>query len=268
MPKIASQKDDDVSSKLAKMFMGQLGMTEIYNGCSAVENPELLLKQLVLRVLMIHCYDARPFWRKVWRKIAMVVDAMELARLPLAGAAGNAMDYTNYALDLAAISGKPEEFLGRLFGLSVTHSPCKRFPESASYEIFAGGKTICTTMISNHINALGLHFELDDDKGLIPLVYDDRDLAKTNPLAQEIIDVAMSMAGWKPEPGELDPIPALSLTLVTELLIGYPLEQSQGGLLCYAGGSEVIPSMNAAQGLSTGGKIGEFRIVQAVISTR
>lgn len=204
-----------------------------------------LIRQV--EICAVHCFDGRDYWRELWRDLLSVVPADHVMRLSLAGAATSPKRFLDYLV-------KYEELISLhdVVYPVFTHDPCGRYGGVDWNLIQRHGWNIVTGYGEKGYQAFNIHFHLDKDEGMVPMLFDPFGVVKAKAVAALIHDKAMTWSGRHPEESGLDYITGLTLCS-TSLALGYPPPIGDKRLvLCEVDHGEIARSIVVAQKLNHG----------------
>lgn len=158
------------------------------------------------RMYVVHCFDNRPLWFRIWN--AICVPGILLARIPLAGAAAKGKHYWRFFQDKAANMSAPVIF--------ATHYPCGWFEGQSESVIIAHGKKVVDFLKARGMKVIHLHFSLRD--GVLKLrVYDPDGLAATDSIVARVLEAAGKLDGMEPSEDATDFVPTPRVVLAKEV---------------------------------------------------
>ena len=252
------------------LLASRLHAEELFDGAFVVRGKEWarLMSLLQIKACMIHCYDGRPFWRRINRRIAMTIEPECLLRMPLAGGvAARPEEYTDYLLGLIAememeISQMVEE---GFFALIMTHWKCRRLGSNTSEQTEDKGNLIYYQLLTNGIPAVLAHLEYHESDGIVPKVTDWKEIRKRNALADKVLAEIEALADEKPTDGEMNELTKMNLYVATKAVVGWPFKEECNSLAMLGATSDAMNSLDAAQGLSSG-DLGEYKMFRLLFN--
>lgn len=202
--------------------------------------PKTILAKInysIAKLYVIHCFDNRPLWFKVWS--AICVPNILLARIPLAGASAKGKHYVKFFSEKKANKETPV--------VIATHFPCGWFADQSESAVKTHGKEVVDHLISAKMKAIHIHFSLKNSI-LSVYIYDPQKLSEKETQIKRVLKAAKSFEDKEFVEADLNHVPTTRVVISKEVF-GPPIG---GGILVAHDKFVVSDTLAIAQRLNGG----------------